>query len=148
MGFSGTAHHWSQFPKAFWPAGGSRREMGILAHRGGWSQQLVGPSGSGMFATIGVLADHPSVAAKAHAGKKHQHMEASSSSPSHPTVEALPSPPSLPTVEALPSSPTLQHVLNEFPRRLNAAFFYKERKRKQRTPRSFMKNVKERSVLL
>ena len=93
-------------------------EMQILARRGSWSQQLVGPSGSGMFATIEVVADQPSDAVKACTGKKHRHVGASSS-PSRPTVEALPSPPSLPTVEALPTSPSLQHVVDEFPRVLN-----------------------------
>ena len=39
-------------------------EMRILARRGGWSQQLVEPSGSGMFATIGVVADQLPTATK------------------------------------------------------------------------------------
>ena len=32
-------------------------EMRLLARKGGWSQHLVAPSGSGLFATIGVVAD-------------------------------------------------------------------------------------------
>ena len=44
-------------------------EMRILAGRGVWSQQLVEPSGRGMFATIGVVADQPSSGSKGCAGK-------------------------------------------------------------------------------
>ena len=32
-------------------------EMQLLARKGGWSQHLVAPSGSSLFATIGVVAD-------------------------------------------------------------------------------------------
>ena len=60
-------------------------EMRLLACKGGWSQHLVEPSGSGLFATIGVVAD--------------QSPRAKETSASLPTVEAL-STPSLPTVEA------------------------------------------------
>ena len=48
-------------------------EMGLLAHKGGWSQQLVAPSGSGMFATIGVIADQPPQPPSV---KKKKHVEA------------------------------------------------------------------------
>ena len=32
-------------------------KMQLLARKGGWSQHLVAPSGSSLFATIGVVAD-------------------------------------------------------------------------------------------
>ena len=64
-------------------------EMRLMARAGGWSQHLVEPSGSGTFATIGVIADK------------------------QPTT------PSLPTVEARGSSSPLQHLLEDFPSVLN-----------------------------
>ena len=91
-------------------------EMQILARRGGCSTHLVQPSGSGMFATNGVVADQTP---KAHAGKKHRHVGTVQPPPSLHTVEALSSTPSLPSVEALSSSPSLQHVLEDSPRVLN-----------------------------
>ena len=84
-------------------------EMRLLACGGGWSQQLVELSGSGMFATIGVVAV-----------KKKRHIGAAPPTPSHHTVEA-PSPASLHTVEARGSSPSLQHVLDDFPSMLNGS---------------------------
>ena len=99
-------------------------EMGLLAHKGGWSQQLVAPSGSGMFATIGVIADQPpqppSVKKKKHEEATHTARASTLTSNSLPTVEALSSP-SLPTVEAPGSSPSLQHVLDEFPSMINTS---------------------------
>ena len=91
-------------------------EMQLLAHKGGWSQQLVEPSGSGMFATAGVVADQPP---QALAVKKKRHVGAVPSSPSIPTVEAPSSTPSLPSVEAPRSSSSLQHMLEDFPSVLN-----------------------------
>ena len=79
--------------------------MRLLARKGGWSQHLVAPSGSSLFATIGVVADRSTCA------------EASTSLP---TVEAL-STPSHHTVEARGGSPSLQHVLDEFPKVLNTS---------------------------
>ena len=86
-------------------------EMRLMARGGGWSQHLVEPSGSGTFATIGVIADKQPT------------------TPSLPTVEARgssspvqhvePTTPSLPTVEARGSSSPLQHLLEEFPSVLN-----------------------------
>ena len=67
-----------------------------MAGRGGWSHHLVGPSASGLFATLGVVAD-----------------QSSSPSPS--------SSPSLLTVEARSSGSSLQHVLEEFPSVLNTS---------------------------
>ena len=81
-------------------------EMRLLAHKGGWSQHLVAPSNSGLFATIAVVADRCP--------------HAKETSASLPTVEA-PSTPSLPTVEARGSIPSLQHVLEEFPKVLNTS---------------------------
>ena len=49
-------------------------EMRILARKGGWSQQMVEPSGSGMFATIGVVADQPSYSNKGRANKSRRHV--------------------------------------------------------------------------
>ena len=93
-------------------------EMLLLARKGGWSQQLVAPSGNGIFATIGVVADQPPQLLRV---KKKKHVEAvttahasTSTSTSLPTVEGLSSP-SLQTVEARGSSPSLQHVLDAFP---------------------------------
>ena len=81
-------------------------EMRLLARKGSWSQHLVAPSSSGLFATIGVVADRCP--------------HAKETSASLPTVEE-PSTPSLPTVEARGSSPSLQHVLEEFPKVLNTS---------------------------
>ena len=75
-------------------------EMRLLARGGGWSQHLVEPSGSGTFATIGVIADQ-----QPRPVKKKKHVE--------------PTTPSLPTVEARGSSSPLQHVLDDFPSVLN-----------------------------
>ena len=78
------------------------------------------PSGSGIFATIGVVADQPPPASKVRAGEKHWHLGVAPHSPSLPTVEEAPtSAPSLPTVEAPSSGPSLQHMLDEFPSVLN-----------------------------
>ena len=86
-------------------------EMQLLARGGGWSQHLVEPSGSGTFATIGVIADKqpttPSLPT----------VEARGSSPTLQDVE--PTTPSLPTVEACGSSSPLQHLLEDFPSVLN-----------------------------
>ena len=97
-------------------------ELQLLAHKGGWSQQLVALSGSRMFATIGVVADQPPQLLSV---KKKKHVEVAttacaSTSTSLPRVEALSSP-SLHTVEARGSSPSLQHVLDEFPSVLNTS---------------------------
>ena len=92
-------------------------EMRLLARNGSWSQQLVAPSGSGMFAPIGVVADQPPQP------RSVKHVEAAPAAgalTSLPTVEALSSP-SLHTVEARGSSPLLQHVLDEFPSVLNTS---------------------------
>ena len=78
-------------------------EMQLLARMGSLSQQLVAPSGNGMFATIGVVADQPP-----------QHVEAA------PAARASTSP-SLHTVEARGSSSSLQHMLDEFPSVLNTS---------------------------
>ena len=85
------------------------------------------PSGSGMFSTIGVVADQPP---QPRGVKKIKHVGAAPtprghtvealSSTSLPMVEALSSP-LLPTVEAHGSSPSLQHVLDEFPSVLNTS---------------------------
>ena len=93
-------------------------EMWLLARKGGLSQHLVVPSGSSMFATIGVVADRPP---KRHSVKTKEHIGAGTATAAHvststsfPTVEAL-SPPSHPASEACGGSPSLQHVLEEFP---------------------------------
>ena len=77
-------------------------EMRILACGGGWSQHLVEPSGSGTFATIGVIRDQ-----QPRPVEKKKHVE--------------PTTPSLPTVEARGSSSPLQHVLDDFPSVLNTS---------------------------
>ena len=99
-------------------------EMRLLACKGGWSQQLVAPSGSGMFSTIGVVADQPpqlrSMTKKKHVEADATARASASTSASNPTEEALSSP-SLHTVEAHGSSPSLQHMLDEFPSVLNTS---------------------------
>ena len=96
-------------------------EMRLMARKGSWSQHLVAPSGSGMFATIGVVADRPP---QRHSVKK-KHVGAVTAShvltsTSLPTVEAL-SLPSHHTVEARGGSPSLQHMLAEFRKVLNTS---------------------------
>ena len=99
-------------------------EMQLLAHKGGWSQQLVVSSGSGMFATIGGVADPPpqlcSVKKKKHLGAATTSRASPSTSISLPTEETLSSP-SLHTGEARGSSPTLQHMLDKFLSVLNTS---------------------------
>ena len=96
--------------------------MRLLARKGGWSQHLVAPSGSGMFATIGAVADQSKKCARA---KKKNHVGLApaahvATSNSLPTVEALSSP-SHPSSEARGGSSSLQHVLEEFPKVLNTS---------------------------
>ena len=94
-------------------------EMRLLAHKGGWSQHLVAPSGSGLFATKGVLANQsPRAKKKEHVGAAPAACVATSTS--LPTVEALSSP-SHPSSEARGGSSSLQHVLEEFPKVLNTS---------------------------
>ena len=92
-------------------------EMRLLARKGGWSQHLVAPSSSGLFATIGVVADQSPCA------KKKEHLGVApaarvETSTSFPTMEALSSP-SHPSSEARGGSSSLQHVLEEFSKVLN-----------------------------
>ena len=86
-------------------------EMRILACRGDWRQHLVQQSGSGMFATIGVVADQPPQVC---AGKKHHHVGAVQPPSSLPRLEARSSA-SRPSVEVPSSSSSLQHMLENFP---------------------------------
>ena len=92
-------------------------EMQLLARGGGWSKRLVEPSGSGLFATVGVVADK---CPQPPAVKKKRHIWAVPATPSLPTVEALSSP-SLSTVEPRGGVPSLQHGLEEFPSVLNTS---------------------------
>ena len=90
-------------------------EMQLLARGGGWSKRLVEPSGSGLFATVGVVADK---CRQTRAGKKKRHVGTVPATPSLPTVEALSSPSPLATVPH-GGGTSLQHVLEEFPSVLN-----------------------------
>ena len=78
-------------------------EMRLMARKGSWSQHLVAPSGSGMFATIGVVADKSPQCARA---KKKEHTGAA---------------PAARVATSHGGSFSLQHMLEEFPKVLNTS---------------------------